>query len=172
MKRNKYLTCLLLILLVTLLLVACNSDEDEAEELEQPPTFYLLQGNERISSVEGVFCWLEEQGDTFDPEEVGGIAEVCDDETIPDFSGADFVTIPAGQAITVEMEEPLPNRVTLSLSSPDDVFLEQSRTIISVDDMIVTWEPDDAAPGDYILVALGFWRDAGGAAYYFPVTLE
>lgn len=171
MKRNALLLHLLLISLVSLFVVACGSEE-EAEELEQPPTFYLLRDGERVGPYQGIYCWLEEEGDTFDPEEVGGIAEVCEDETVPDFSASDFVPLPAGEPLAIEMEEPLPDRLTLSLSSPDDIFLEQSSTEISIEDSLVTWEPEGVEPGDYIFIALGHWRDPGGAAYYFPITLE
>lgn len=171
MKRNALLLRLFLTLLVSLFAVACGSEE-EAEDLEQPPPFYLLRDGERIGPYQGIYCWLEEEGDTFDPEEVGGIAEVCEDETIPEFSASDFVVLPAGEPLAIEMEEPLPDRVTLSLSAPDNVFLEQSRTEIAIEDSILTWEPPNVEPGDYIFIALGFWRDPGGGAYYFPITLE
>ena len=171
MKRNTLFTRIFLLLFVSLLFAACDSGP-EAEDLEEPPTVYLLQNGERIGAYEGIFCWLEEEGDSFNPEDVGGIAEVCEDETVPAFDDADFVSLSAGEPIAVEVEEPLPDRMTLSLSRPDDVFLEQSRTDVAVSDAIVSWEAEDVEPGDYILIALGFWRDAGGAAYYFPVTVE
>lgn len=171
MKRNTLLLRLLLISVLALVVVACSSEE-EAEDLEQPPAFYLVRDGDRLGPYQGTFCWMEEEGDSFDFDEVGGIGEVCEDESVPDFSASDFVVIPAGEPLAIAMEEPLPDRLTLSLSSPDDVFLEQSTTEIAIEDSLVTWEPENVEPGDYNFIALGFWRDAGGGAYYFPVTLE
>lgn len=165
----------LLVAFLFLSLAACNSDDrdDRAQALEEPPAIFLVAGEQRIEGLEVASCWPEYTGGTVDLEATGeDPVNVCEDTALPTFEQDQFITLPAGEPLRVALEEPLPDRVSLVLAAPDDMSAIHNEDEVPVENNVVTWEPDEAQPGDYVLAVLGFWEDAGGVTYYFPVTLE
>ena len=161
-----------LLLLAALLLVACNGeDEVDVEELDSPPEIALLVDGEPVAPFGDIGCWPEQDDGTVDTDAYEEITDICEDAAIPDFGDATFHRFPAGSEIRLALEEPIPERVDLVLSEPDDIFTVESAGESFIDGNILTWEPD-VPPGDYILMALGFWPEVGGVTYYYPITLE
>lgn len=166
-------TTLLLALLLALTLAACDGDDGEVEpeELAEPPQVYLLTGDGRVSSFAEHYCW-NTQADT--PADFDAATEMCGEGEQPDFVDATYtpVTVSASSPLRLEIEEPLPQRITLALSPPDEIFALATTDDNDPQDAILEWVPEGVGPGDYILVVLAYWGEAGGAVYYYPVTLQ
>lgn len=169
--RKNWLSLLLILLLA---LAACDGDDEgqgeaDPQELAEPPQVYLLTEEGRLSSFAENYCW---QVEAEAPADFDAATERCGETEMPTFEGATYTTVAGGEPFRLELEEPLPQRVTLALSPPDNVFAETSADENTIEEPILEWTPGDVPPGDYILIALAYWPDAGGAVYYFPVTLE
>ncbi|MDX1663476.1 MAG: hypothetical protein R3272_06760 [Candidatus Promineifilaceae bacterium] len=172
MKQTTLSSCLLLILIATFLLVGCNGDDEvDVEDLESPPEIVLLMDGEQVAPFGDVVCWPEQEHGVVETDAYDDITEICEDEAIPDFSDAAFSSLPVGSEIRLGLEEPLPDRLDLVLSYPDEIFAAEASSEFIVDGDVAVWSPD-VPPGDYILLALGFWPEVGGATYYFPITIE
>lgn len=169
MRTNRWAAFLLSLLLV--LLAACGGDDGEtqAEDLDEPPQVYLLADEGRVSSFAEHYCW---QVAAETPADFDAAVETCGEAEQPDFTTATFIPISSSAPLRVEMEEPLPQRITLALSPADRIFALATTDTSDPQSATLEWTPEDAAPGDYILIALAYWGDAGGAVYYYPVTLQ
>jgi hypothetical protein len=170
MRRHRW-TALLLALLLLLVLAACCGDDGDTqpEELDEPPQVYLLTGEGRVGSFAEHYCWqvVAETPDDFD-----SAVATCGETEQPDFTTASYTPVSATAPLRVEMEEPLPNRITLALSTPDRIFAVASTDTSDPQSSTLEWIPEGAEPGDYILIALAYWWDVGGAVYYYPITLQ
>ncbi|NLF67336.1 MAG: hypothetical protein GX579_22330 [Chloroflexi bacterium] len=163
-----------LLLILLLALAACGGeDEGEGEadpqDLAEPPQIYLLTEDGRLESFSANYCW---QVEAEAPADFEAATERCGETTMPTFEGAAYTTVAVGEPFRLEMEEPLPERVTLALSPPDNIFAETSADENTIEEPILVWTPADVPAGNYILIALAYWPEAGGAVYYYPVTLE
>jgi hypothetical protein len=169
---NRWMTLVIALLLV-LVLVACDEGNDEAdpETLAEPPQVYLLTDEGPVASAHEHYCW-NTQADT--PADFDAATEMCSQVEQPDFTSFVYtpVAITENTPLRVELEEPLPERITLALSSPNEIFALATTDDNNPQETIVEWVPDGISAGDYILVALAYWGDAGGAAYYYPITVQ
>lgn len=161
----------ILALLLLLVLAACEGEDEEPEpeQLAEPPQIYLLSDEGRMESFAHTYCWQAE-ADT--PADFDEATERCGETEMPSFEGAPYTTVTRGEPFRLQMEEPLPERVTLALSPPDNIFAETSADDNTIETAQLEWSPGEVPPGNYILVTLAYWPEAGGAVYYFPVTLE
>ena len=171
MTRKNWLWLLLILLLA---LTSCDGEDEgqgeaDPQDLAEPPQIYLLTAEGRLESFAANYCW---QVEAETPADFDAAAERCGETTMPSFEGAAYTTVAAGESFRLEMEEPLPERVTLALSPPDTIFAETSADENTIEEPILEWTPGDVPPGNYILIALAYWPEAGGAVYYYPVTLE
>lgn len=157
-------------LLLSVALVACGGDDEqvEPEALESAPEIFLLNEGERLSGQEVAECWPEQTAGTIDTTEEP--VDICEDSVLPTFEGAQFTEIAPGQPLELELQEPLPDRVMLVLANPQDMSAIENYHDNAVQQSTLTWEPE-APAGDYVLAAMGFWENVGGATYYFPVRL-
>lgn len=166
-------TPLLLALLLLLAFVACDEADEETdpEDLAEPPQIYLLTDDGQLSSFAENYCW-NTQADT--PADFDTATEMCGETEQPNFADATYtpVAVTATSPLRVELEEPLPQRVTLALSPPDDIFALATTDNNDPQDTVIEWVPEGLGSGDYILVVLAYWGEAGGAVYYYPVTLQ
>lgn len=162
---------LLVALFMSVVLVGCGGDDEEVDPdtLETAPEIFLMHEGERLSGQEVALCWPEQTGGTVDTNQ--DPVNICEDTALPTFDGAQFTEMSLGQPLELELQEPLPDRVVLVLANPDDLSAIENRDENSVEQSILTWEPDVPA-GEYVLAAMGFWENVGGATYYFPVSLQ
>jgi hypothetical protein len=170
MRINRW-TTLLLALVLVLALSACsgNGDETQPEDLAEPPQAYLLTEEGRVDSFAEHYCW---QVVAETPADFDDAVETCGETEQPDFTGALFTPVEATAPLRLQMEEPLPRRITLALSPPDRIFAVATTDDNDPQSATLEWTPEGVEPGDYILIALAYWGDAGGAVYYYPITLE
>jgi hypothetical protein len=167
--RNQWLVHLLGLLLL-FSLAACEGDEEtDPQELAEPPQIYLLSEEGRLESFAENYCW---QVEADAPADFDAATERCGETEMPDFEGAAYTTFAAGEPIRLEMEEPYPQRVTLALSPPDNVFAETSADENTIEGPQLEWIPGQVDPGNYLLIALAYWPDAGGAVYYYPIAIQ
>ncbi|MGB7874538.1 MAG: hypothetical protein WBL25_09160 [Anaerolineales bacterium] len=140
---------LLLITLATIILAGCSGS------VNNPPIIYLVSNGELVDGFQSSYCW--DQG-------IGGT--LCVDSVEPFFESS--TPLDASAPIRLQLDSPLPDAVTLSLSK--EVFGE---TIVS-ESMPVTefieWSPS-VAPGEYILDVHGSWKQ-GDVTYWFSINLE
>ena len=172
MKRTTRWGRLALLLFIAFLLVGCNGEEEvDVDDLESPPEIVLLLDGEQVGPFGDTVCWPEQEDGTVDTDAYAEITDICEDNAIPMFDDATFSALNVGSEIRLGLEEPLPERLDLVLSYPDDIFAAEAASEFIIDGDVATWSPD-VPPGDYILLALGFWPDVGGVTYYFPITIE
>ena len=134
----------------------------EAPLPSQPPAIRLFAGDQTHEATLASYCWPVEPG-------VG----ICADSAPLTFDT--FFAVP-NDRISLEIDAPTPDTLTLSLQTPDGLaVVDGDTTRIDVPGDTVTWTPS-AAPGDYILAVFATWVALGGqggdAAYFIPITLE
>jgi hypothetical protein len=162
---------LLVTLLLSMALVACggNDEEVEPETLETAPEIFLLHEGERLSGQEVAACWPEQSGGTVDLNQ--DPVDICEDSVLPTFEDTQFTQIAPGQPLELELQEPLPDRVALVLANPNDMSAIDNYDENEVQQNTISWQPEVPA-GEYVLAAMGFWENVGGATYYFPVSFQ
>ena len=140
---------LLMILLVTILLTACGSN------LDSPPLVYLVAESDLMDGFQSSYCW--EQG-------IG--AALCVDTIEPYFD--ETTHLPADAPLQFQLDAPLPNEVTISISEElfGETILSESMTPAD----FIDWSPA-VAPGAYIIDVHTKWKQ-GDVTYWFSVELE
>ena len=139
----------LILALMILLLAGCGNTVDT------PPLVYLISNEELVDGFQSSYCWD------------GGVrGNLCVDSIEPYFE--DSITIPANASIQLQLDAPLPDSLTLSLSR--EVFGDTlvSETVPAAD--FVDWSPAIEA-GEYILTVGARWPQ-GDVAYWFSILLE
>jgi hypothetical protein len=108
--------------------------------------------NKFVGSIS--YCW----NPTFGPA-------ICVDTIESFFDSA--TALPAGAPIRLQLDKPLPNSVTLSLSEEvfGDAIVEETLTPAAE----VVWSPTVAA-GDYIHRVSGSWKE-GDVTTWFSISL-
>jgi hypothetical protein len=135
--------------LMAMFLVGCGGG------VSSPPLIKLSVNGEMLDGLQGAYCW-----------DRGIAGTVCADPIEPHFDQA--VSLPINTPIQLQLDKPLPNDVTLSLSK--EVF---GNTIISetvpVSEMM-KWSPAVEA-GEYILTVHATWKQ-GDVSYRFSISFE
>ena len=142
-------TVVVLPVLVGLLIVACTG------KVSSPPLIRLVADDALIDGYQGPYCW----------ERAAGPA-ICVDPRPPQFDSA--TSLPASEPIRLQLDKPLPDSVTLSLS--EEVFGEPliSETVAPAE--TVEWAAQ-VEPGQYILRVGATWKQ-GDVFYWFSIALE
>ena len=139
----------LILALMTLLLAGCGNTVDT------PPLVYLISNGELVDGFQSSYCWD------------GGVrGNLCVDSIEPYFD--DTITIPANASIQLQLDAPLPDSLTLSLSREVFGGTLVSETVPAAD--FVDWSPAVEA-GEYILTVGARWPQ-GDVAYWFSILLE
>ena len=140
---------LMLLMLAALLLVGCGSSPDI------PPLVYLATDSGLVDGFQSSYCW--EQG-------IG--AAICVDMIEPYFD--ETTHLPAGGSLVFQLDAPLPNEVTISIS--EELFGETilSESLTPAD--FIDWSPA-VSPGAYIIDMHTKWKQ-GEVTYWFSVELE
>ena len=138
-----------LIVLTAVLLTGCGGNVDS------PPLIYLVANGELVDGFQSSYCW--DQG-------IG--AAICVDTVEPYFESS--TPLDAGAPIQFQLDSPLPDMVTLSISTEvfgDTIFSETMPV-----SEIIKWSPA-VAPGEYIINVHANWKQ-GDVTYWFSVSLE
>lgn len=137
-------------LLITMLLVSCGGSN-----VDSPPLVYLIQEGELMDGFQSSYCWDDGAGPA-----------LCVDSIEPYFD--ETIRIPANASIDLQLDSPLPDSLTLSLSREvfGDTLLSESVPVAE----LVSWSPAVDA-GEYILTVGAKWPQ-GDVAYWFSILLE
>jgi hypothetical protein len=138
-----------LMLLTTILLTACGSNPNS------PPLVYLVTGTELVDGFQSSYCW--DQG-------VGGT--ICVDTIEPYFDEA--ISLSASAPIRFQLDAPLPDEVTISIS--EELFGETIFSENLTPSDFLDWSPK-VGPGAYIIDVQTSWKQ-GEVSYWFSVVLE
>lgn len=134
------------------------SDTDAPpSDLARPPLIRLVVDGTPQEGYQGSYCWT-------DP---GAGAGLCVDKIPPEFDSA--VSLPAGDPIRLQLDAPLPDSVTLSLSS--GVFGNPLVMETLPGAETLEW-PAQVEPGQYVLGVFATWEQQGDVVYLFSITLE
>jgi len=136
-------------ILFTTLLASCEGD------LANPPLIYLVADGDLVDGFQSSYCWDQ------------GIGEaICKDTVAPHFESS--VPLDANAPIRFQLDTPLPEKVTLSISKEvlgKPIFSETLPASEFID-----WPPA-VAPGEYIIYVHAKWKP-GEVTYWFSVLLE
>ena len=138
-----------LIVLVAVLLTGCG------ENIGSPPLIYLVSDGGLVNGFQSSYCW-----------DTGKDGTLCMDTVAPHFESS--TPLDASAPIRFQLDTPLPEEVTLSISKEvlgESIFSETMPASEFVD-----WSPA-VAPGKYILYVHGKWKQ-GEVTYWFSVLLE
>ena len=140
---------MLLIVLTATLLAACGG------RIESPPLVYLVADGNLVDGFQSSYCW-----------DGGAGGALCVDTIEPYFD--ETTRLPANAPIKLQLDSPLPNEVTLSISK--ELFGETilSETVTPSD--FISWSPA-VAPGEYIISVHTSWKQ-GDVTYWFSVSFE
>ena len=138
-----------LIVLMAVLLPGCG------EDIGSPPLIYLVSNGELVDGFQSSYCW-----------DTGKDGTLCMDTVAPHFES--FTPLDANAPIRFQLDIPLPEEVTLSISK--DAFGESiySETMPASD--FIDWSPP-VAPDEYIIYVHAKWEQ-GEVTYWFSVLLE
>jgi len=140
---------LLVMVVAAILLVGCGGGPDA------PPLVYLVSNGNLVDGFQSSYCW-----------DRGMLGTLCVDSIEPAFDSS--TSLPANAPIQIQLDMPLPNTVTLSLSR--EVFGE---TILSASVPVtkqIRWSPA-AGAGAFILTVHVSWKQ-GDVSYWFSIALE
>ncbi|MBT3315837.1 MAG: hypothetical protein HN390_14615 [Anaerolineae bacterium] len=140
---------LLVAVLVTLFLSACGGN------LDSPPLVYLVAESDLVDGFQSSYCWDGGLGGT-----------LCVDTMEPYFN--ESTSLSASDPIRFQLDTPLPDEVTISIS--EELF---GKTILSesmTSSDFLDWSPT-VAPGAYIIDVHTNWKQ-GDVTYWFSVVLE
>lgn len=139
---------MLLIVLASTLLTGCGGS------LDSPPLVYLVANDGLVDGFQSSYCWDQ------------GAGTICVDTMEPYFD--ETTRLPASAPIRFQLDTPLPDEVTLSIS--EELF---SKAILSESmspSEIIDWSPA-VAPGEYIVNVHVSWVQ-GDVTYWFSISLE
>jgi hypothetical protein len=108
-----------------------------------------------VDGFQSSYCW-----------DTGKDGTLCMDTVAPHFESS--TPLDASAPIRFQLDTPLPEEVTLSISKEvlgESIFSETMPASESID-----WSPA-VAPGEYIIYVHGKWKQ-GGVTYWFSVSLE
>jgi hypothetical protein len=140
---------LLIVVLAAALLSGCKGGVDS------PPLVYLVSNGSLVDGFQGPYCW-----------DKGIQGTLCADPMEPYFD--ETTRFPASGPLQIQLDEPLPSEVTLSLSKEifgDEVIAE---TVPVTENL--SWSPPVNA-GEYILTVHATWKQ-GNVSYWFSIILE
>ena len=140
---------LLIIVLTTILLAGCGRSVDS------PPLVYLVSNGELVDGFQSSYCWD------------GGVrGNLCVDSIEPYFENS--TPLSANAPIQLQLDTPLPDSLTLSLSREvfGDTLISETVPVAE----LVNWSPAVEA-GEYILTVGAKWKQ-GDVAYWFSIVLE
>ena len=145
-KSNKLL---LLMALITIFLTACGS------KLNSPPLVYLMDESGLVDGFQSSYCWDQGSG-----------AALCVDTIEPYFD--ETTSLSASAPIRFQLDAPLPDEVTISIS--EELFGETifSESVTPSDNL--DWAPK-VGPGAYIIDVQTSWKQ-GDVSYWFRVVLD
>jgi hypothetical protein len=142
--------------LAGLALAACGGGAPAPDSVSSPPQIRLEAGSSFVEGYQGGYCWAS-----------GTEPAVCVDPLRPVFEQE--AALQVGQSIHLQLDQPLPDSLTLTLRSGglsgNDVVSESVPVESSVE-----WRPA-VDPGEYILIVAGKWPQ-GDASYMFKVALK
>ena len=140
---------LLTIALVTVLLSGCGGG------VGTPPLVYLISNGELVDGFQSSYCW-----------DSGVRGTLCVDSIEPYFEHS--TPLSADASIQLQLDSPLPDSLTLSLSREvfGDTLVSESVPVAE----LVEWSPA-MDTGEYILTAHVKWPQ-GDIAYWFSISLE
>ena len=140
---------LLVVVFTAMLLAGCGG------RVDTPPLVYLVTDSGLVDGFQSSYCW-----------DNGIRGTLCVDSIEPYFD--ETTSLPSSGPLHIQLDTPLPNEVTLSLSR--EVFGD---TIVS-ETMPVTenmdWSPAVQA-GEYILAVHTVWPQ-GEIVYWFSISLK
>ena len=139
----------LIIALITILLTACGGN------LDNPPLVYLVSDGEPVNGFQGSYCWEEGPG-----------SAICVDMVEPYFD--QITQLPANQPIRFQLDKPLPNEVSISVSEElfGDTLLSETIPVTE----FIEWSPT-LASGAYIIAVHTSWKQ-GAVTYWFSVSIK
>lgn len=138
-----------LIIVIAVLSAGCRS------ALSEPSLIYLVSQNGLVDGFQSSYCWES------------GIGEgICKDTVAPYFESS--TSLDASAPIRFQLDTPLPETVTLSISK--DVFGESIFSGTMLASEVIDWSPA-VPPGEYIVVVHATWKQ-GVVSYWFSVSLE
>ena len=140
---------LLTLVLLGFLLTSCGGGVDN------PPLIYLISNGELVDGFQSSYCWDSGIGET-----------LCVDSIEPYFESS--TPLDASAPIRLQLDSPLPDAVTLSLSQ--EVFGDTIYSETVPVSEIIAWSPS-VAPGTYILDVHASWKQ-GDVTYWFSISLE
>lgn len=137
------------VLLGVLLLVACTGPR-------APSDIRLLDRGTPVEGLQGAYCW-----DSW-------LSDVCVDPMEPQFVPGTEHPLPADEPIQLQLDRPLPDTLTLSLSA--ELFGDEIVSDSLAPAEVVRWAPD-VPPGTYVLNVDAGWRQ-GDVTYWFYIALN
>ncbi len=138
-----------LVLLIATLSASCGG------KLATPPLVYLVSDGKLVDGFQSSFCWDGGNGEA-----------ICKDTPLPHFESS--TSLSAGEPIRFQLDAPLPQEVTLSISKEvlgESIISERMQA-----SEIIDWSPT-VAPGAYIVVVHAKWRQ-GVVSYWFSILLK
>ena len=117
-----------------------------------PPVFKLLVDDAAVDGYQAAYCWRS----------------TCVDGVPPQYGAADYIMLPAGAPIRLNLETPLPDALNLALRA-EPFGTDLASTQLSPAEREVSWEAG-LDPGRYVLVASAKWSN-GDALYFFAVEI-
>lgn len=139
-----------LLVLITLLLAGCGGGR-----VDSPPLVYLISDGGLVDGFQSSYCW-----------DNGVRGTICVDSIEPYFAAS--TPIPAGTSLQIQLDSPLPDSLTLSLSR--EVFGETLVSEAAPVNETVQWSPAVEA-GEYILAAHTKWEQ-GEVTYWFRILRQ
>lgn len=144
-----YKRILSIVVLAAVFLAGCGGGADT------PPLVYLVTDLGLVDGFQSSYCW-----------DGGMKGTLCVDTMEPYFD--EVTALSPGSPIQLQLDSPLPDSVTLSLSRElfGDELVSESIPVTE----IVTWSPA-VDTGEYILTVHANWLQ-GNVAYWFSITLQ
>ena len=140
---------LLVVVLIASLVAGCGG------KVDSPPLVKLVSNGGQVGGFQSSYCW--DQG-------IGGA--LCVDSIEPFFDSS--TSLAASDPIQLQLDSPLPDAVTLSLSKEvfGDTLLSETVPVSE----LVEWSPAIPA-GEYILDVHASWKQ-GDVSYWFSIDLK
>lgn len=140
---------LLVIGLSAVVLAGCGGN------LANPPPIYLVINGELEDGFQSSYCWDQGFG-----------AAICVDTVAPYFENS--IPLDTSKVIQFQLDTPLPDKVTLSISKEvmDEAIYSETVPVSK----LIEWYPE-VAPGEYIIAVHGKWKP-GDVTYWFSVLLQ